>query len=300
MKRSFLSSTFIALLLLVLISGICLAQDGDPNTAPDALVDDQGASLGINLAADPMGTALNTSFTYQGSLLDKGAPVNDTCDFIFTLWDDATIGVKPIGTNTHNAVSVEDGIFTVSLDFGTTAFKGDARWLGIEVDCGHTGSEVLSPRQPLTAAPYALGLRPGATVDGAISSPALTLENTNGHGLQVSSDNADGIHVISAGEAGVYVDSAGTNGVTVGSVTDHGLFVESSGHQALYVDSAGKDGLYVCHTGSESTCSPSSSNNGVEIGRAEDSGVFVGYAGGVGVAVEIGGILWRQRGNVEF
>jgi len=301
MERSFFTSAFIALVLLVLISGVCLAQDGDPNTAPDALIDDQGASLSTNLAADPMGTALDTSFTYQGSLLDRGAPVNDTCDFIFTLWDGTTIGAKLIGTNTHNAVSVEDGIFTVSLDFGTAAFKGDARWLGIEVDCGHTGSQVLSPRQPLTAAPYALGLRPGATVDGgAISSPALTLENTNGHGLEVSSDNADGIFVGYAGGIGVAVESSGSYGVNVGTSSNDGVRVGSAvngfnvfqaTYDGLLVNHAGDDGVFVCHTGSLTDCEGygSTDNNGVEIAKAEHDGVLVDWAGAEGVQVNSAG-----------
>src|SRR5262249_11817478 len=46
-------------------------------------------------------------------------------------------------------VSVNGGLFTVQLDFGT-AFDGDERWLEITV-----GATTLTPRQEITATPYA-------------------------------------------------------------------------------------------------------------------------------------------------
>ncbi len=104
---------------------------------------------------------MGTAFTYQGQLVYNGAPVNDTCDFTFSLWDEAGSGEPPMGGNQINSdvtltgVGVSDGLFTVSLDFGTGAFTGDARWLEIDVDCSSI-SATLSPRQPLTPVPYSL------------------------------------------------------------------------------------------------------------------------------------------------
>ena len=51
-------------------------------------------------------------------------------------------------------MDVADGLFTVALDFGAGAFNGDARWLEVAVYKTGTGWVVLSPRQPLLAAPY--------------------------------------------------------------------------------------------------------------------------------------------------
>ena|GEM_PF-2873554 len=49
-----------------------------------------------------------------------------------------------------------DGLFTVQLDFGAAAFPGEARWLAIAVQCsGDSAYTALTPRQALTAAPYA-------------------------------------------------------------------------------------------------------------------------------------------------
>jgi hypothetical protein len=59
------------------------------------------------------------------------------------------------------SVPLTDGYFTVQLDYGSGAFPGDARWLAISVCCpaGSCSYEPLTPRQALTAAPYALHSR---------------------------------------------------------------------------------------------------------------------------------------------
>jgi len=107
-------------------------------------------------------TTLNSTFTYQGSLSVSSAPFNGTCDFEFSLFDDQPVGTpdNQIGTTlTRSGVTVSGGVFTVSLDFGGTAFNGTDRYLAIAVVCPAGGTPVLlSPRQPITPAPYALGL----------------------------------------------------------------------------------------------------------------------------------------------
>src|SRR5262249_6399459 len=56
------------------------------------------------------------------------------------------------GTTVHlSGVSVSNGLFTVQLDFGAASFNGARRWLQISVN-----GTPLSPRQELTATPYAL------------------------------------------------------------------------------------------------------------------------------------------------
>jgi hypothetical protein len=116
---------------------------------------------------------MGTAFTYQGQLRRDGNLVNGACDFRFTLWDAETGGnqIGPIQDKTN--VSVTNGLFTVQLDFGAGAFKGDARWLEIAVKCaGDTSYTTLSPRQPLTPAPYALAL-PGLWTQQNATSPNI-------------------------------------------------------------------------------------------------------------------------------
>ncbi len=111
---------------------------------------------------------LGTGWTYQGRLLESGAPVNDSVDLRFTLCESEAAGCT-LGTTVvfdgqlgnDPPVDIIDGLITVELDFGVAAFDGNARWLRVEVRSPHDPSdaapyEVLSPRQLLTTAPYAL------------------------------------------------------------------------------------------------------------------------------------------------
>lgn len=109
-------------------------------------------------------TALRSEFTYQGQLLSGKEPVDENCDMQFSLYDDETDGARIGDTVLAKAVSVQDGRFTVVLDFGSGAFEGSARWLEIAVRCpsGLGSYTTLSPRQALTAVPYALAGRMGA------------------------------------------------------------------------------------------------------------------------------------------
>jgi hypothetical protein len=121
-----------------------------------------GATTTLTLAQGPTGTgqvggplaALGTAFTYQGQLKNGGNAVNGTCAMAFRLYDDPSSGTL-IGGPINASVPVTNGLFTVGLDFGSSAFDGSGHWLDISVDCG-SGVTPLTPRQALTAAPYAL------------------------------------------------------------------------------------------------------------------------------------------------
>jgi hypothetical protein len=126
---------------------------------------------------DPQGetsaqASLGTQFTYQGDLKDGGAPANGTYDFEFELYDAEEDGAQVGATVPRADVDVEDGLFTVALDFGEV-FDGTSLWLEVGVRPGDSGGgyTTLEPRQPLSGSPYALGLRPGAEVVGT---PGLT------------------------------------------------------------------------------------------------------------------------------
>ncbi len=120
----------------------------------------------------PTPPPVGTGFTYQGRLQQSGAPVNGTCDLQFRLYDAESNGLQVGATQTETGVQVSNGVFTVTLNdggqFGADALTGEARWLAIGVRCpaGSGGYTALSPRQPLTGAPFALGLRPKTIVEG--------------------------------------------------------------------------------------------------------------------------------------
>src|SRR5688572_10063542 len=111
------------------------------------------ASL-IRSPAAPLGS----SITYQGHLTDANAPAHGEYDLRFILFN-AGIGGSQVGpVLTNQNVLVTNGVFTTALDFGTNAFTGQALWLEIAVRAGMSEGAftALDPRQPLTAAPYAL------------------------------------------------------------------------------------------------------------------------------------------------
>lgn len=104
--------------------------------------------------------AQGTAFTYQGRLQEGGVPVTGSYKMAFSLWD-AEVGGAQIGTTiTDGGVPVGEGLFAAELDFGADAFDNADRWLEIAIE-----GEVLSPRQPVSRAPYAITTR-GIGVDG--------------------------------------------------------------------------------------------------------------------------------------
>ncbi len=98
---------------------------------------------------------VGTAFTYQGQLKSDGEPVTGTCDMEFRLYADAG-GSTQVGPLVSSPISVAGGYFTTELDFGSGAFDGEARWLGIQVQCAGDPSMVDLGLQALTPAPYAL------------------------------------------------------------------------------------------------------------------------------------------------
>ena len=87
-------------------------------------------------------------FTYQGFLKQNGQPVNGTLSINFKLFTALTGGSQVGSTITQN-VNVQNGLFTVELNFGAV-WDGSDRYLEISVD-GNT----LSPRVKINPTPYA-------------------------------------------------------------------------------------------------------------------------------------------------
>lgn len=132
--------------------------------------------------------AQGTAFAYQGRLDTAGVPTNGTNDLTFTLFDAATGGFRVGETNRFNDIGISNGLFTVTLDFGSAAFNGSPRWLQIGVRPGtSTGAYTeLAPRQPVTATPNAIfaGFANSANAAGLAGTlPSSVLRGVNGSGL---------------------------------------------------------------------------------------------------------------------
>ena len=114
-----------------------------------------GALLGfLSLLASAV--TQGTAFTYQGYLRQGGTPANANHDFQFSLWTTASGGSQVGATQTLTNVPVQNGLFTVSLDFGTV-WDGSDRFLQIAVrPAGSGGYTTLSPRVKINPTPYAI------------------------------------------------------------------------------------------------------------------------------------------------
>jgi trimeric autotransporter adhesin len=109
--------------------------------------------------------------------LNNGAsPASGSYDMKFTLYATNLTGNAIAGPLTNNAIAVNNGLFTTTLDFGGGVFTGTNLWLDIFVQTnGATAFTELSPRQPVTPVPYAI------TAESANNLPGLTVQqNTNG------------------------------------------------------------------------------------------------------------------------
>jgi hypothetical protein len=145
------------------------------------------------------GTVVGPNFTFQGRLTQNGQPANGTFAMDFRLFDDATSppGVQ-LGSVISKSVMASNGLFTADLnsngEFGATAFSGEARWLEVTVN-----GTALTPRQPLTATPYALfalEASPGSSLAAADGNPvdAVVVDNDGNVGIGNSSP-AELLHV---------------------------------------------------------------------------------------------------------
>lgn len=210
---------------------------------------------------------LDSGFTYQGVITKNGTPVNGVCNLRFSLFNAVTAGTQLGADQTINSVGVVDGRFTVTLNnaeqFGT--LDGTATHLEVEVRCaGDSGWLTLSPRQPLTAAPAAHTLVPGAQIN-----------NSPGSGLSINSTTFNGLRIAGAGTNGVYVVDAATSGVVIGNSGGIGFRVIDAGSDGVRVEESKGIGVNIGNTAS----------HGVHVNNATGTGILVDKATGFGLAI---------------
>jgi hypothetical protein len=164
-----------------------------------------GAQSGAAITA----AAVGTGFTYQGHLRDGANPANGAYDFQFKLFDAASVGVQVGSTVALDNLPVTNGLFGLELDFGAGAIGGGARWLEIGVRPGVSvgAYTLLSPRQKLTPAPYALAL-PNVYTDEGINFVGV------GRNFRISGNEVFGVRYVGSADqyGGMYVETAHANG----------------------------------------------------------------------------------------
>ena len=233
------------------------------------------ASLGFALtlglvanafAQNPVGTA----FTYQGQLQNGGVPQSGPCDLRFKLFDASSGGSQIGSTQTVAGVNVVNGLFTVPIDFGSSAFTGSARWLETAVTCPSGGSfTTLSPRQAMSPTPNAIFAENAAVATdgtlggngssgsplhvaaplllGAAASSAMIAGNNNGTGPGIQgfgaaapgawgeSTTSEGVHghTVSGGAGVAGYHDGGGPGVYGISVTGDGVYGQGDGYSGV-------------------------------------------------------------------
>ena len=179
-----------------------------------------------SLQAQPVGTA----FTYQGRLTDAGNPANAPYDLQFSLFDAASGGAQVGATLSRDDVVVTNGLFTVSLDFGSV-FAGNRRWLELRVrPAASTGAyTTLAGRQELTPAPNALFSTnvPWAGVAGKPAGFADDVDNDSGGDITGVTAGTGLTGGGTSGAVTVSANLAGSGSATTLARSDHDHFSQA-------------------------------------------------------------------------
>lgn len=124
-----------------------------------------GMIFGLTGLVGAASAAVPGQVAYQGLLLDSGgAPVTGVVSLTARLFDAETGGTS-VWTESHPAVDVLDGVYSVDLGsitpLSSAILVSGLVYLEIQID-----SETLAPRQRLLAVPYALEAEHAANVGG--------------------------------------------------------------------------------------------------------------------------------------
>ena len=223
-----------------------------------------------------LATSVGSAFTYQGNLDFNGSPASGNFDFQFVLYTAATAGTA-LDTITLTSQTVTGGLINASLDFTEIPFNGQALWIEVHVRPAGSGTyTTLTPRQSITATPYALFALSGNPGPQGATGPK---GDTGSPGP--------------AGPTGA-TGAAGPSGPS-GSLTLPFAQTVASGSAALAVtntgdglngttSSGGNSGVYGKNTSSgKGVFGTSISGNGVEGGTTSGSGLLGRSSTGNGV-----------------
>lgn len=194
-----------------------------------------------SVVAASVASAQSTAFSYQGQLRSNGAPANGVHDFRFRLFD-APSGGSLIGSSQcADNISVNNGLFAATMDFGNQFVAAVPRYLEIQVrsdtglDCGTGTYTTLLPRQLITPAPRAIS----ASVANALASPdgsapgAVIVDNSGKVGVGTPTPTHS-VHV-AAIEPTIALQDLDSTGVAGGSQVGYISFRDSGNVERAWV-----------------------------------------------------------------
>ena len=92
----------------------------------------------------------------------------------FTVCDALANGNIVAGPLTNSATGVTNGLFAVTLDFGSGVFTGSNRWLEMAARTnGAAAFTTLAPRQPILPTPYAIMANSASNLLGTLPAGQL-------------------------------------------------------------------------------------------------------------------------------
>jgi hypothetical protein len=119
--------------------------------------------------------AQGTAFTYQGRLNVGTNAASGKYDLAFSLFNASSGGSQRGVAFTNTATTVANGLFMVTLNFGTGIFTSTNLWLDVRVRTNGSGAfTTLSPRQQITPTPYAIFANTASNVSGTVSAAQLS------------------------------------------------------------------------------------------------------------------------------
>lgn len=133
---------------------------------------------------------VTTAFNFQGRLNDGSSPANGQYDLQFKLFD-AVVGGSQIGSTLNRPnLTLVNGVFSTTLDFGSAAFAGGDRFLEIGVRPFNSPNAyvVLGARQQIMSVPFAVRSATATHADNATNS--VTAQNALSLGGQPASSYA--------------------------------------------------------------------------------------------------------------
>ncbi len=132
---------------------------------------------------------IGSGFSYQGELIDSGAPANGEYSIQIALMLTEVAGPTAVTFKQFPNVQVTNGLFTIAeVDFGDVVYNGTEYWLQLLVkESSNPGSHIaLAPRQRLSAVPYAVQAE-FLAANGASNGDVLQFDGSNWVGETVTS-----------------------------------------------------------------------------------------------------------------
>ena len=229
---------------------------------------------GLEMASDPPGQAaahvgaVEQKISYQGMLTENGTPVTGSRTMVFRLYSDSGCSSQVGSDIDAGSVQITDGLFDVDLPVDQGDFDGQGLWLRTVVGGTAIGCEEILP------VPYALSLRPGATIKGA---PGLT-------GSLVEASTQDGA-IKGSLVQGLVLSGAAVYGTSSSSLSYGGYFSNTGGGDAAYFDgdvSQGRTDNGLAKAAAYAQCASSGSSISRQFSTASSNTITIANGASVG------------------